>query len=90
MMYAGEPNRAFPNPEPRFRAYDTVTEWSGPPRSSSVAAERDASDHNDGCAAQGGYGSAIAVQNCDGRLETLDGETVWPPHGRSTGAARWR
>lgn len=73
-----------------YRAYDTTTEWSGPVRDSVEAAERDAQRHNDGCAAQGGYGSAIVVANDDGRLVTLDGEYVWPPHGRTTGAAIWR
>jgi hypothetical protein len=42
----------------RWRAYDVVTEWSGPPRATIEDAERDAAGHNSGCAAQGGYGSA--------------------------------
>lgn len=74
-----------------YRAYDTCTEWSGPVRSTLAAAQRDATRHNDGCAKQGGYGSAIVVTRLDGgdRLATLGGRTVWPPHGRTTGAARW-
>lgn len=77
-----------------YRAYDTTTEWMGRPRATVEAAQADADRHNDGCASQGGYGSAIVVRRDeDGtgdRCETLDGETVWPPHGRSCGAVRWR
>lgn len=72
-----------------YRAYDTTTEWSGPVRTSVEAAERDAARHNDGCAKQGGYGSAIVVTRAGNRLADLHGKTVWPPHGRSDGAARW-
>jgi hypothetical protein len=56
-----------------YRAYDTTTEWSGPVR-------------------QGGYGSAIVVTRdpeASGRIVDLEGQTVWPPDGRSCGAARW-
>lgn len=76
-----------------YRAYDTTTEWSGPVRSTIEAAEADADRHNRGCAKQGGYGSAIVVTrdpDSETRLVDLDGASVWPPHGRSTGAARWR
>jgi hypothetical protein len=73
-----------------YRAYDTCTEWSGPVRSTAVAAQRDADRHNDGCGGQGGGGSAIVVTRLEGdRLATPSGRTVWPPHGRTTGAARW-
>ncbi len=75
-----------------FRAYDTTTEWSGPTRSTVEQAERDVQRHNDGCARQGGYGSAIVVtrdRDAPSRLADLDGRTIWPPHGRSNGAARW-
>lgn len=76
-----------------YRAYDVLTEWSGPVRSTVHAAERDADSHNAGCARQGGYGSAIVVTRdpeSPSRLVDLEGESVWPPHGRSCGAARWR
>lgn len=76
-----------------FRAYDTVTEWSGPVRTTIESALADAERHDAGCAAQGGYGSAIVVTRdaeSPDLLIDLDGETVWPPHGQSTGAARWR
>lgn len=73
-----------------YRAYDTVTEWQGPVRDSVKAAQADADRHNEGCAAQGGYGSADVVTERDGRCVTLAGEYIWPPHGRSCGAARWR
>jgi hypothetical protein len=72
-----------------YRAYDTCTEWSGPVRSTAVAAARDADRHNAGCAKQGGGGSAIVVTREGDRLATPSGRTVWPPHGRSMGAARW-
>lgn len=78
-----------------FRAYDTTTEWSGPPRATIEEAEADAAAHNEGCESQGGYGSAIVCRRdpeAPSRLETEeDGEwvSVWPPHGRSNGAARW-
>lgn len=73
-----------------YRAYDTTTEWMGPIRTALSTAKRDAEQHDDGCVSQGGYGSAIVVREVDGRCVTLDGEYVWPPHGRSTGAVRWR
>jgi hypothetical protein len=74
-----------------YRAYDTTTEWSGPVRATIEAAQRDATRHNSGCEEQGGYGSAVVVQRLDGggRLADLDGQAVWPPHGRTSGAARW-
>jgi hypothetical protein len=76
----------------RWRAYDTVTEWSGPPRADLEQAAKDAEEHNAGCAAQGGYGSATVAERGDGdRLwDAYTGEAIWPPHGRSCGAARWR
>lgn len=76
-----------------YRAYDTVTEWLGPVRTALVDAEADATRHNAGCAQQGGYGSAIVVRqdpDAPGRCVTLEGQPVWPPHGRSCGSARWR
>lgn len=73
-----------------FRAYDKVTEWSGPVRQTEDAAWDDAERHNRSLSAQGGYGSAIVAGNDDGRLRDLDGRWIWPPHGRSCGAARWR
>ena len=75
-----------------YRAYDTTTEWSGPVRASVDEAGRDADEHNVGCVRQGGYGRAIVVTRdpeAPGRLVDTDGDTVWPPHGRSCGAARW-
>ena len=73
-----------------YRAYDTTTEWSGRPRTSAAEAWSDADRHNKGCERQGGYGSAIVVMRDDNRLANLDGSPVWPPHGRSCGAAWWR
>ena len=84
-------------PSLQVRAYDTTTEWSGPVRSSIGEAWDDAEAHNEGCRTQGGYGSAIVVRRdpeAPSRLVYADGEnvgeSVWPPHGRSNGAARWR
>lgn len=73
-----------------YRAYDVTTEWSGPVRTTEEAARRDAARHNHGCADQGGYGSARVVTRDGARIANLDGSPVWPPHGRSTGAAYWR
>lgn len=76
-----------------YRAYDTTTEWMGPVRDTWEAASEDARAHNEGCASQGGYGSAIVVREdprAPGRCVGLDGESVWPPFGRSHGAVRWR
>lgn len=76
-----------------YRAYDTTTEWMGAPCASVADAQRAADEHNDGCLSQGGYGRAIVVQrnpDAPGRCIDLEGRTVWPPHGRSSGAARWR
>lgn len=75
-----------------FRAYDTTTEWMGQVRETETQAHGDAIRHNKGCAAQGGYGSAIVVRpdpEAPGRCVDLDGATVWPPHGRGNGAVRW-
>ena len=74
------------------RAYDVLTEWSGPVRSETSAAQADADRHNRIAAAQGGFGEAIVVREdpeAAGRLVDEDGRTVWPPHGRSCGAAEW-
>ena len=73
-----------------YRAYDTTTEWMGRPRATEAAAQADADRHNRGCAKRGGYGSAIVIMRDGDRCQTVDGETVWPPHGFSNGAARWR
>lgn len=87
------------NAETTYRSYDTTTEWMGPIRTSLAAAEADAIRHNAGCAAQGGYGSAIVIQpDRDGYATQVSppdtdwdgrGGLVWPPHGRSTGAVRF-
>jgi hypothetical protein len=72
-----------------YRAFDTTTEWSGPIRQNVSAALADAARHNQGCSDQGGYGSAIVALRDGNRIQTLDGQTIWPPHGRTSGAARW-
>jgi hypothetical protein len=74
---------------PQYRAYDVTTEWQGPRRFLVADAERDAMRHNAGCRAQGGYGRAVVVQRSGDRCAHLDGNPVWPSHGRSCGAARW-
>ena len=81
-----------------YRAYDTVTEWSGPIRDTAEAAERDATAHNKACAQPGrlgnaSYGSAIVVTrdpNTDtDRCVDLGGRTVWPQGSHTHGSARW-
>lgn len=73
-----------------FVAYDTTTEWQGPARERVEVARIDAQRHNNSCARQGGYGRAIVARVVGGRLQTLEGETIWPPHGHSCGAARYQ
>lgn len=77
-----------------YRAYDTTTEWMGRTRATIDAAQADADRHNQSCVDQGGYGSALVVRRDEdgtgSRCETLNGETVWPQHGRGNGAVRWR
>lgn len=74
----------------RFRAYDTTTEWMGPVRLTADAADSDAVKHNRAMKRQGGYGTAIVVhRGNDDRCYDVDGEAVWPPHGKSTGAVRF-
>lgn len=73
-----------------YRAYDTTTEWSGRPRRTVEEAQADADAHNRWCARQSGYGSAIVAQRDGDRLMDMTGQTIWPPHGMTSGAARWR
>lgn len=93
--YVGARRRGWcPLSDRRYRAYDTTTEWMGEARPTIDAADRDAKRHNDGCAKQGGYGSAIVVTQSDPSdtwptCVDLEGKTVWPPHGRTSGAVRW-
>lgn len=93
--YVGARRRGWcPLSDRRYRAYDTTTEWMGEARPTIDAADRDAKRHNDGCAKQGGYGSAIVVTQSDPSdtwptCVDLEGKTVWPPHGRTPGAVRW-
>ena len=76
-----------------YRAYDTVTEWSGRPRATAEEAQRDAEAHNDGCALQGGVGAAIVAMRdpeAPGRMvHEEDGRPIWPPHGMGNGSAQW-
>ena len=87
----GEGEWVVDPPAALYRAYDTVTEWMGPVRLDEAKAQDDADRHNEGCVRQGGYGSAIVVVKTDaGRCADLYSEAVWPPHGRTSGAVRWR
>jgi hypothetical protein len=71
----------------KFAAYDRVTGWlSAHPTEAS--AELAARRHNVGCAEQGGVGHArVYSVDAEGYLSD-DGEPVWPPQGRSSGAVR--
>ena len=73
-----------------YRAYDAVTEWMSGAVDDPELADALAARHNAACAASGGFGSAIVVRRAaTGRCETLDGEDVWPPHGRGDGTVRF-
>ena len=73
-----------------YRAYDPLTEWMSRVVAAPELAEELADCHNDGCASAGGVGSAIVVKRSKaGWCETLAGEAVWPPHGRTSGAVRF-
>lgn len=72
-----------------YRALCSISSFQGPSRSSISEAQCDADDHNEGCASQGGYGRATVVRRDGDRCETLEGEPIWPSHGRSCGAVRW-
>ena len=69
-----------------YRAYDTVTERTSWVVDDPAAAKELADRQNAECAAVGRVGSAIVVRRgATGHCETLDGHTVWPPHGRGRG-----
>lgn len=72
-----------------FRAYDTTTDWRGPVRDTAAEANADANAHDADLRAAGGYGSALVVTSRNGRMVDLAGVYVYPPHGRTNGAARW-
>jgi len=73
-----------------YRAYDVITEWMSRVVADPELADELADCHNDGCAAVGGFGSAIVVRRSKaGWCETLDGEAVWTPHGHTSGAVRF-
>lgn len=73
----------------RHVAYDRITEWCGPVRSTRLDAIQDARRHNDGCRSQGGYGSADAFRvDSDGYITDDSERPVWPASGRTHGAAR--
>ena len=58
-----------------------MTEWSGPVRATADEAEQDAAEHNAGCAAQGGFGSAIVVTRdpeAPRRLVIVSGQEIRP------------
>lgn len=86
VLFAGEADGSYGE----FRAYDTVTEWQGVHRHREDEAKRDAEAHNEACVRQGGYGSAVVVRRDGDRCVDLEGKAVWPPYGRTMGAARWR
>lgn len=79
-----------------YRAYDETTGWRGPIRATVAEATRDGDAHDEGCRAQGGYGSAQVIGRDPASPDYAvwvegeqTGETVWPRHGRSTGAVRF-
>jgi len=73
-----------------YRAYETLTDWSGPVRATESEAESDVEERNRVIRARGGITSAVIARRRNDRLASLDGEPIWPPYGRTHGAARWR
>ena len=77
-----------------YRAYDELSEWMGGARLTCAAAERDVKNHDDDIAKAGGISLTIVVRRDDNgagnRCEDMDGEPVYPLHGKCCGAVRWR
>lgn len=73
-----------------YRAYDTITEWMGPPRATVEEAYADCDEHDQAHHHKGGgvCQSIVGVRNGD-RLYHLTGSPVWPPWGNSSGAVQW-
>lgn len=75
-------------PEPtEYTTYGPVR-GQGPVRETEPAAREDLESDQSGCAAQGGYSDRAVVGIVDERLVTLEGEYVWPAHGRSHGVVK--
>ena len=73
-----------------YRAYDPLTDWSGPARATESEAAADVEERNRVIRSRGGIASAVIAQRRNDRLASLDGDPIWPPYGRTHGAARWR
>lgn len=74
-----------------YRAYEVLTDWSGPVRDDAESAWLDAEERNRAIGARGGTPSAVAARRDGYRLVYADsGSPIWPPSGRANGAARWR
>lgn len=72
----------------RYTTYGPVR-GMGPIRDEEIEAQADLMEDRDGCASQGGYSDRMVYEiDKDGYLMDDDGNPVWPPHGRSTGAVR--
>lgn len=74
----------------QYRAISVQSDYQGPVRTTVAAAQADADEHDAYHRAQGGFARATVVTRDGDRCATLDGEPVWPSHGRSSGALRWR
>jgi len=75
---------------PHYVAYDDVTGWMSPPKTSRESAGEAADKHNAGCGDQGGFGRAtVYIVGPDGYLVGPDGRNVYPPSGQSSGAVRF-
>lgn len=73
-----------------YRALSTQSDYQGPVRTTIADAQKDADAHDAHHRAQGGFARAAVVTRDGDRCATLTGEPVWPSHGRSSGAVRWR
>lgn len=73
-----------------YRAISTQSEYQGPVRTTIDAAQKDVDTHDAYHREQGGLARATVVTRDGNHCATLTGEPVWPSHGRSAGALRWR
>lgn len=72
-----------------YTTYGSVRGQCGHKHRTIEAAARCLSSDQAGCRAQGGYSDrAVCAVDEGGYLADLEGRTVWPPHGRSSGAVR--
>ena len=72
-----------------YTTYGSVRGQCGHVHRTEAAAEKCLAHDQAACRSQRGYSDRmVCVVDAAGCLETMDGETVWPSHGRRCGAVR--